>query len=287
MIEPSPSHLPSSAIRKKTVTSAALLLSGLLAMSSSAPAALVFDDFSTTGALNGTMPDSTVGGSTWTALTGANGPTSNGTVLSVPTGSTQTDVLDLGIGYFNSNPAVYTLSMDVTMPSGSATNWLGLGFVVNPQTAGTLSSTGTAAGLNSNGGTNGGSPWMLYRQNGQVNVYRGAGTNSQLLSSATGAFPSGSTYNLKLVLNTSVSNWTLDAFMNSTQLDLNGGVAGNTATFATNPVDIRYIGFSQSGGSIGSITVDNFSLVPEPSTGILLALSGSVLLWFRRREPCA
>lgn len=234
---------------------------------------LISDTFSTAGTLNGTTPDTTVAGAKWTALTGASAATSNGTSLSMTTSTTQTNVLDLGAGYFASNPGIYTLSMDVTLPSGSGTSWIGLGFVVNPQTAGSLSTTTSGTGLNLSGGTNGGSPWILNRQNGQTNVYRGAGTNSSLLSTATGAFASGNTYTMTLVLNTSLANWTLDSYMNATQLDLNGAGAGNTAVFASNPTDIRYVGFSTGGGGAFSATIDNFTLtaVPEASAATLAA----------------
>ena len=245
-------------------------------------AVLISDTFSTDHALNASTPDTTVGGATWQASSG----TTSGGALSISTTPTaQTAVLDLGANYFSSNPGIYTLSVTATLPSGSGTSWFGIGFVVNPQTNGHLASTTSAAGLNSNGGTNGGSPWMFLRQNGQTNVYRGSGTGSNLLNNG-GPFASGTAYTMKLVLDTSVANWTLDAFIDSTQLDLNGAAGGNTAVFSTNPTDLRYVGISQNGGSFGNITVDNFSLavVPEPTALLPLALSASLFLVFRRKR---
>jgi len=254
---------------------------------------LYLDQFSTSGSLNGTKPNTSFNNATWTALGGVAGPSSNGSVLSVPTTVAQTNTLDLGSNYFSTHAGVYTLSMDVNIPAGSGSPWLALGFVTNPVTGGTLSSTASNSGLNPNGGTNGGSPWMLDRQNGQVNVYGGNGTNSNFLSSSVGAFPGGTTYTMKLVLDTSVANWTLDAYMGSTQLDLNGASAGNTRTFTTNPTDIRYVGFSfsPSGGSIGTITADNFSLalaaVPEPSPALLVGAGVVAIFGFRRIRRAA
>lgn len=251
---------------------------------------LISDTFGTSGALNGSTPDTTTNAASWIALTGTNGATSNGSVLSLPTGTTQTNVLDLGSNYFSSNPGVYTLSMDLTLPSGSTTNWVGLGFVTNPQTAGTLSAGGAVTGINPDGGNNGGSPWMFLRQNGALNVYRGPGTGSNVLSAATGTFASGSTYTLKLVLDTSQTNWTLDSFVGSTQLDLNGASVGNTAIFSANPDAIRYVGFSTAGGSFGTVTIDNFTLsvvstIPEPANAAMLfgAAACLVTLTMRRR----
>ncbi|MBC8008719.1 MAG: hypothetical protein H7067_01320 [Burkholderiales bacterium] len=243
----------------------------------SAQTVLISDTFTRSGALNGSAPNTTVGGANWVALAGTN---TNGTALSLPTTSTQTATIDLGTNYFSSNPGVYTLSMDVTLPSGSTTNWAAMGFVINPSTNGTLATTTSAAALNSNGGPNGGSPFMLLRQNGLTNVYRGGGTNSPLLTNA-GTFVSGVSYNLKLVLDTSVTNWTLDSFVGSTQLDLNGAGVGSTAIFSTNPAALRYVALSTAGGGFGNVIIDNFNLsvaaIPEPATASL-ALSAAAML---------
>jgi hypothetical protein len=157
-----------------------------------------------------------------------------------------------------------------------------MGFTSNPQVTGTLS-TGT-----SNGGDlspNGGRPWTFLRENGAMNVYAGsatvAGTGTGALGGGlpAGTYPDGSSYTISLVLNTALSNWTLDTYVNGVQLDLNGATAGDTYTYASNPSGISYVAISASPSTVNPIaTVDNFTLtvqaVPEPSTFGVLVLGG-------------
>jgi hypothetical protein len=222
---------------------------------------LISDNFSTSGALNGTTPQVTVAGAKWVALTGTGAATSNGSVLTVPA-QNQSDVIDLGAGYFTTNPGIYTISMDVTMPAGSSTSFMGLGFVVNPVTSDNFGFATSNSGLNPGGGTNGGSPWVCLTQSGALSVDSLAST--YIYKSAAGAYPAGSTYTLKLVLDTSKPQWTMSAFINSAQLDINGVVPGQSYTFTTNPTTIRYAGISTLTVTGNSSTVDNYSLTFTP-----------------------
>lgn len=260
-------------------TGAALLLTP------TAHAAVVISDtFSDDGALNGSAPDLSPGGATWQA---SGGGSASGGVYSVTTTGTQTSVIDLGSNYF-ANPGVYTLSATVTMPTAtSSTSWLGIGFVANPVLNGHMGASGTLNGLQGTTGNNAGQPWMFLRQNGQLNVYRGPGTSAQTSAIST-TFTAGTAYTLSLVLNTTGANWFIDAYVDGVQLDLNGATAGNSSVFASNPTDdLRYVGFSQNGGSFGTITLDNFTLdaapVPEPTASLALAGAGLLLLGIRRR----
>ncbi len=228
---------------------------------------LISDAFSTSGALNGTTPGTTVANVPWIAYTGSGFPSSNGSVLSLP-GHNQSNVIDLGNKYFSSHPGTYTLSMDATLPTGTTgSNYFGLGFVVNPLSGASgvaMTSTSSSAGLNPNGGTNGGTPWMAINQNGQVYVYRGGST--YIYASAASAFPIGTAHTLKLILDTTQVRWTMNAFVDATQLDLNGSTtAGLTYTFPSNPTDIRYAGMTAGTGTT-TATIDNFALnyVPDP-----------------------
>ena len=93
----------------------------------------------------------------------------------------------------------------------------------------------------------------------------------------------GGTYTMRLVLDTSAANWTLRAFLDDYEFDLNGsGTAGTTYTFGTNPTS-QYVGFSNgvNGATDAESVIDNFQLnftpVPEPSAallGLLVVASG-------------
>lgn len=244
----------------------------ILPFAAHAQTVLYSDDFSTAGKINGSSLDTSFNGAKWLASTTDPSYTSNGTAVtlaSTATAANRMASLDVSEGYFSNNPGVYTLSADVAFPSGSSTNWVGLGF--SDVHAGT-SEYAIA--------TNPGAPWIMLRQNGDVTAFKTQLTS--LPGSLSGAFPGGSTYTLKLVLNTTISTaWTLDAFVNTTQLDLNAGSAGSTFTFITNPA-IRYVGFS-SVDPVGAptLTVDNFLLtssVPEPRGYGLLLMGGLFLI---------
>ncbi|MBC8008723.1 MAG: hypothetical protein H7067_01340 [Burkholderiales bacterium] len=214
----------------------------------SAQTTLISDDFSTSGLVNATAPDVTVAAANWLALTGANGASSSGTVLSVPTAAVQTASVDLGASYFSTHPGIYTLTCDLRFPTnaGGGTNWIALGFA-------------TSALATSNF-TSGGAPWILYRENGNVRVFTGPGTGGSAFNEGTYAYANGTSRTFKLVLNTAVTNWTLDAYVGATPLDLNGGSAGNTYAFSTNPA-VRYVGLSTTSGSGTPVaSADNFQL---------------------------
>jgi hypothetical protein len=241
------------------------LFLALSAAAAGAQTTLISDSFSFTGELNGHTPDTTVGGVSWVAPStnlNASYPNANGSTLSVANALTQTDTLNLGAGYFASNPGVYTLSMDLSFASGgTGTGWVGLGFVNAPAITGTMSGSSGE----------GGSPWLLYRANGDVRVFGGLGTANSLFGAGTYTFANGANHNFKLVLDTSSSQWTLDAFVDGTQLDLNGAATGDMFTYSANPPStLGYVGISASPSAPNAVgAVDNFSLtesvVPEPS----------------------
>ncbi len=221
---------------------------------------LVSDSFSGSGTsdLNGYTPDT---GANWVAYSPGvdNGWKVSGgnAYLGSATTSNGMGGVALGASYFSSNPNVYTLEATLSL-SNTDTDWVGIGFSQN-------SSTSTN-GYYSGGGTEG-RPWMFLRGNGEANVRAGGATGTNL-SKVTGNSTTNAT--LKLVLDTSVTQWTVDGFINGTQMDLNGGSAGMTYAYSSNPTTIGNVGLSASAGVDGLVHDFSLSVIPEPSTLWLL-----------------
>lgn len=259
-------------------------LFALSALASSHAATLISDSFGGMAdgeGLPGRTPEISNAGGAWSGSTAnllSNG--SGALEVGYVTDQPRTAAINLGSGYFASNPGTYELSMDVSHPTGSTSNtsWVGLGFLG--------SNTNTSTLVN-----NAASPWMLYRLNGQMSVYGGTGTSNQLINNSTAGTHGaslGGTYTMKLVLDTSAPNWMLRAFIGDYEFDLNGSAAGTAYTFTTNPTS-GYVGFGNGvNAATGEFTtVDNFHLnftaVPEPSAA-LLALAGCGGFFLRRRR---
>ncbi|MDF3130255.1 PEP-CTERM sorting domain-containing protein [Kiritimatiellaeota bacterium B1221] len=223
---------------------------------------LVSDSFEGAGtsSLNGYTPDT---GATWVAyspgvdqgwkVSGGNAYMGSASINNGMGG------VELGANYFSNNPNVYTLEATLTI-SSTDTNWYGIGF---SQTAVTGSS-----GYYAGGGTEG-RPWIFLRGNGEANVRAGGATGTNL-SKVTGNSTTNAT--LKLVLDTSVANWTVDGYINGTQMDLNGGSAGMTFAYSSNPSNIGNVGMSASANVVGQVHDFTLSVIPEPSTFLLFSL---------------
>ncbi len=228
--------------------------------------------------LNNSTPETTVNSAKWVA----SGLTFSGGTLAMNTATPQIAYIDMGSGYFASNAGIYTLAATYSLPAGTSAGWLGLGFVVPSGIAvpGITNTWSTSSTLSSN--TVGSEPWLFNRQAGNVNVYAGPYTTNPLLSGGTSVGPSGSSLTVQLVLNTSLPQWTLDAYVGSTQLDLNGAAAGNTYTYATNPSSIEDIALGTSGTGNFTASVSEFKLsyvaAPEPGAWALAGLGALALL---------
>ncbi|MGE9268634.1 MAG: hypothetical protein ACQKBY_11095 [Verrucomicrobiales bacterium] len=138
-------------------------------------------------------------------------------------------LLDMGAGYFVSNPGVYQISMDVTTPvGGTGDSWFGIGF--------------TSAQVDNEAlNVLGASPWLLYRNTGDVIAFAGPGANYSYTTTAS----QGATHNFVIQLDTSGSQWLATAFIDGAQLDMNiGNTSSEEFPYGTNPESIRYIGFS-------------------------------------------
>lgn len=240
---------------------------------------LISDGFNRTGFLQGSTPDITVGGAKWQAFNNgsASSWSTTGTALTAGLDLQQTALIDLGANYFVSNPGLYTLSSTITMAAGTSSKWVSMGFIQS----GVLAS-GLGGAMN---GSDAGWPWILLRDNGGAAVFGGSAASNSLASLALGTYATDTAQTVSLVLNTSLTNWTLDAYVGGVQLDLNGVTAGSTYTFTTNP-DIQYVGLSVSGGGTGLESIDNFSLstVPEPSAMVLMVSGVAVFGFIRSRH---
>ncbi|MDG0994697.1 MAG: PEP-CTERM sorting domain-containing protein [Akkermansiaceae bacterium] len=251
----------------KTATLAAL--AGLALAAGSAQAAVIYQDnfdndiegTPTTGNLNGTTPDTTTGGNTWTADTNAlRDWQADG---SIDNGAASPD--NNGYAFLEFTPEsgkVYTLSIDMTITSGSG-SWFGLGFMSTNNT--------TSAGFYQES-TGDGAPWMLLREGDTAlaKSFAGPGTAGGVdLASRDGN-------TMSIVLDTTGTDWVAT---------FNNGSESNSVTYTGLDIsnDINYVGFGRNTTAIGS--VDNFSLtvVPEPSTTALIGLGGLALILRRRK----
>ncbi len=258
----------------------------ILTAHSASAAILIQEDFTRTDAalVRSTAASPIAGPANWGGSPGFTAQ--SGTVRSAATNSGgHVLTMDFGVGYFGTNPGIYTMTADVffgTEMAASTQSWQ-IGF---------SNSSNTSAGANRSllsTDSLGGSPAIALRGNGQLYVKPEYATTSTATVSAAGAYPATNVYNLKLVLDTTGSNWTTDAFINNTQIDLNGAAAGSTFTYVTNPT-IRYatIASAISTANKDFAYLDNFELnvVPEPTAAMLLGL-GVIPLLRRRRDRSA
>jgi hypothetical protein len=173
----------------------------------------------------------------------------------------------------------YTLSLDVLNPSGQ---WIGLGFARDP--------------LASPGGNNiqdrfpneiEGISWMLLRNsataNADVQVFRGLRTSGQLYSGDP-ITDFTAWHNLAIVIDTTGdgTSFTAQFFVDNVAL------FGAPQLVSIPVADINFVGMSfDAPNTAPDVTVrfDSFLLtqVPEPASGLLLALGGLLTAFLRRR----
>ena len=229
------------------------LVFALTAASQQADAAVIYNEtFVGTGDLNGTAPDTTTGGNTWTASPNWN---EDGTV---DAGSGDDSAF---LAFTPVTGKVYTLSAALTQPSSGT--WGAIGFTENANI-----STGGDDDFWKNIPTNT-APWVLYRTNSNVDSFLGPLTGGvEDEGDHTGPLT------LSIVLNTEGAAWTAEWFVDASSV--------RSETFASNPTGINYVGFSRENGT--SVVFSDFSLtvVPEPATMSLLALGGLAILRRRR-----
>jgi hypothetical protein len=284
MILIAPVQLKKGSPMKKYLSLSLFILAATFPSVSAQAQILVHETFTRTNAsiVRNTAASPVAGPVNWAGSPGFT--VQSNTLRSATTGSGHVLNMDFGINYFSNNPGIYTLTADVFFSSAmtaSAQSWQ-IGF---------NNATSTSAGANrsllSTDG-HGGAPGIILRGDGQASV-KAVNNISSVYNSSTGAFPANSVYALTLVLDTSSANWTTDAFIGSTQLDLNGVAAGNTYTYTTNPT-IRYatIASTITTANQAEAYLDNFMLtftpIPEPSSFSLIVLGTLAWVASRRRS---
>lgn len=198
---------------------------------------------------------------------------------------------DLGVGFFADNPGIYTLSTDAFFSTNFASRSWQMGFSVITSNNGginrNLLSTDSNKGL-------GGSPVLALTKSGALLFKRDRNDDNATTIASAGTFPAGTAYNLKLILNTSTPQWTVDAFVDDVPLDVSGDPGDGTDTYTypvgENPDNIRYAAIGTNIQPADTTVddmayLDNFTLefaVPEPTTlGLLIA--GALPMLRRRR----
>lgn len=172
---------------------------------------------------------------------------------------------------------VYEINLGIDLTPSSSTAYMAISFITSNQPW----STSTFNGVTGTYTTFGFRPnrdvefWAGDRNNGNVD-----GGRLSSLVSLTGQ--------IRMVLNLTGTNWTVDVFYtpnggSEIVLDINGTDAGTAYTYATNPPSIKGIGITSNVNSAGRFTHYSLSVIPEPSSVVLIGL-GLGALYLRTRQ---
>ncbi len=199
---------------------------------------LIHDNFAESGDINGTAPaNSTIEGAVWKTGKGEGAVVSDGKSAKVNIAVVQGGGIDLGNTFFHDNPGIYVLSMDILFPANEdGQRWLALGF-----NNGTLPSAPFFVSITSAVGKAAGSPWMLLRACGQIEVYAGPGLENYLANTPP-EYVSGLAHTLKLEMDTRGKKWIMRASVDDTPIPLRRN-GEETYEFIQNP-EIRCVGFA-------------------------------------------
>jgi hypothetical protein len=224
-----------------------------------------FDGLSSAN-LNGTTPDTTIGANTWTASADFK---ADGSLTGTGNDSAS-------LAFTPEANKVYTLSVTLSQPTGSAANqWASVGFsngITNTQTHNTT--------------VTGGAPWVLWR-NGAAH----SDTNDVEAYPGRAAFPSGGvalgdftgTKTLTIELNTLSSAWRVRWLVDGTSLHTyTYEAAANTfQNFDGNPA-ITQVSIARNNATAPNFDSLSLTMIPEPSSAMAGILLGLGLLRRRR-----
>lgn len=225
------------------------------------------DDFSGSGTTNlsGLAPDTATG-----LLGGSAGATWLASSIFKADGTSSITTASAGSAYLPFSPVsgyVYTISIDIGVPTFTADHWAGISLVNGTPNTGvafhSLTETYATIGRRNPAYTSN----DLLRWQGPKN----GGTNLHISESAAGA------WRLSIILDTqNASDWKFQWLMQA-----DGGVEHLSGVYDLGTESINHIMISHS--NISSFTYDNFSVTAVPEVGSsALTAAGACLFSFRR-----
>lgn len=249
----------------KTLQLIPTLIASVLAAHAAQATVLYHDNFTSAtpaAALSGSTPDTTIGSNTWkgSTLFRQDG-------VSTVTGGNAAVWLPITL----SGESTYEFTLNLDLTAGANTNWVAMGFTNDvAATPGMFTDVGAT--------------WMLLRRNAQTSAWGGPGTaNNQWVNNAATGVTIGTnlTLTLRVTTGATAANSTVDMFVNTFQLDLNGAAAGSSRE-GVNLSSVTNFGIGASSTSSGVLTFQNFTAevtaIPEPSTWAMVLGGGSLFV---------
>lgn len=263
-----------------------LILACSLTVCAQLPAVvLISDSFNRAdGQLRATAPDvNNVNSNTWGGSD--NFLINSNVVNSASISSGHFEAIDLGSGYIAANPAIYEITAQMTFNTSAfstPTDFMSIGFTNGNND----SESANRTHYSSNTTSLYGAPSIGLRGNG------GALVNAEEAGILydEGAYAENVTHTVRLLLDTTDTNWVVSAYIDGVQLDLDTGSASLDYVYSTNPTSIRYLSLSSNIDTTDAtlFALDNVQLqtvIPEPSTyAVLFGALAGLVVWVRRRR---